>query len=323
MPSASALSPGAAGGNQPGPCPRARNPGQASVPDWRDRGRSGPYGGFRGLSTEIQGLSALLDACCASRLFELSSRAVIAIEGALVRPDIAKLALTSLRSPSTASFTANELPSSLKWQVRGKEPGRTADMTAPPSPSGPVRGFEGPGPQGARTHSGRRPGIEPCIAYALVSYVRLVQEGRAVKSSAQPTLARTQHLPPSGETGPLAAISRASRPGFLCPRGVSPCSAAGRCVAASTDARRTASVPVARFCNRRLARTATDGPCWRRVPAGRARLRRGYVPRLGRAMLVLGLLGGALIATTLLAALPPTAAGRCRWSRSPIRSRPP
>jgi pimeloyl-ACP methyl ester carboxylesterase len=63
------------------------------VPDRRGRGRSGPYGEFHGLSTEIDDLSALLDACGASRLFGLSAGAVIAIEAALVRPDITKLAL--------------------------------------------------------------------------------------------------------------------------------------------------------------------------------------------------------------------------------------
>jgi pimeloyl-ACP methyl ester carboxylesterase len=63
------------------------------VPDRRGRGRSGPYGEFHGIETEIEDLSALLDACGASRLFGLSSGAVIAIEAALVRPDITKLAL--------------------------------------------------------------------------------------------------------------------------------------------------------------------------------------------------------------------------------------
>jgi pimeloyl-ACP methyl ester carboxylesterase len=63
------------------------------VPDRRGRGRSGPYGEFHGLSTEIEDLSALLDACGASRVFGLSAGAVIAIEAALVRPDITKLAL--------------------------------------------------------------------------------------------------------------------------------------------------------------------------------------------------------------------------------------
>jgi pimeloyl-ACP methyl ester carboxylesterase len=63
------------------------------VPDRRGRGRSGPYGEFRGLSTEIEDLSAVLDACGASRLFGLSAGAVIAIEAARLRPDITRLAL--------------------------------------------------------------------------------------------------------------------------------------------------------------------------------------------------------------------------------------
>ena len=63
------------------------------VPDRRGRGRSGPYGDFRGLGTEIEDLSALLDVSGARRLFGLSAGAVIAMEAALVRPDITKLAL--------------------------------------------------------------------------------------------------------------------------------------------------------------------------------------------------------------------------------------
>jgi pimeloyl-ACP methyl ester carboxylesterase len=63
------------------------------VPDRRGRGSSGPYGEFHGLRTEIDDLCALLDASGASRVFGLSSGAVIAIETALVRPDITRLAL--------------------------------------------------------------------------------------------------------------------------------------------------------------------------------------------------------------------------------------
>ncbi len=63
------------------------------VPDRRGRGRSQPYGDFHGLSTEIEDLSALLDGSGASRVFGLSAGAVIAIEMALVRRDITKLAL--------------------------------------------------------------------------------------------------------------------------------------------------------------------------------------------------------------------------------------
>jgi len=63
------------------------------VPDRRGRGRSGPYGEFHGLRSEIEDLSALLDASGAHDVFGLSAGAVIAIETALVRPDITKLAL--------------------------------------------------------------------------------------------------------------------------------------------------------------------------------------------------------------------------------------
>jgi len=63
------------------------------LPDRRGRGRSGPYGDFRGLGTEIEDLSALLDVSGARRLFGLSAGAVIAMEAALVRPDINTLAL--------------------------------------------------------------------------------------------------------------------------------------------------------------------------------------------------------------------------------------
>ena len=52
-----------------------------------------------------------------------------------------------------------------------------------------------------RTHSGRRrPGSPPRTANALVAGVRLEEERRAVKPSAQPTLVRTQHLPPPAKT---------------------------------------------------------------------------------------------------------------------------
>ncbi len=63
------------------------------VPDRRGRGRSGPYGQFCGLRTEIEDLSALLDATGARCVFGLSAGAVIAIETALTRPQVARLAL--------------------------------------------------------------------------------------------------------------------------------------------------------------------------------------------------------------------------------------
>jgi len=63
------------------------------VPDRRGRGRSGPYGDFRGLGSEIEDLSALLEASGAHDVFGLSAGAVIAIETARVRPAISRLAL--------------------------------------------------------------------------------------------------------------------------------------------------------------------------------------------------------------------------------------
>jgi pimeloyl-ACP methyl ester carboxylesterase len=63
------------------------------VPDRRGRGRSGPYGNYCGLRTEIEDLSAVLEASGAHYVFGLSSGAVIAIETALARPDITRLAL--------------------------------------------------------------------------------------------------------------------------------------------------------------------------------------------------------------------------------------
>jgi pimeloyl-ACP methyl ester carboxylesterase len=63
------------------------------VPDRRGRSRSGPYADVHGLSTEIEDLTALLDATGSRRVFGLSAGAVIAIETALSRPQIARLAL--------------------------------------------------------------------------------------------------------------------------------------------------------------------------------------------------------------------------------------
>jgi pimeloyl-ACP methyl ester carboxylesterase len=63
------------------------------VPDRRGRGRSPSYGDFQGLRTEVADLEALLNATGAHYVFGLSSGAVVAIETALVRPDVAKLAL--------------------------------------------------------------------------------------------------------------------------------------------------------------------------------------------------------------------------------------
>jgi pimeloyl-ACP methyl ester carboxylesterase len=108
------------------------------VPDRRGRGRSGPYGEFRGLSTEIEDLSALLDGCGASRVFGLSAGAVIAIEAALVRPDITKLAL--YEPPLTFDGVMHgEWAAQYQRQLAAGKPGAalvtvlkaTADRTSP------------------------------------------------------------------------------------------------------------------------------------------------------------------------------------------------
>lgn len=63
------------------------------VPDRRGRGMSPSYGNYEGLRTEVADLEALLDATGARLVFGLSSGAVVAIETALVRDQITKLAL--------------------------------------------------------------------------------------------------------------------------------------------------------------------------------------------------------------------------------------
>ena len=74
-----------------------------------------------------------------------------------------------------------------------------------------------PGTRRPRTHSGRRgPGNKPRTASTLVSGISLGQERRAVKPSAQPTLVRTQHLPPPAETARgLGIPGFAGRPGLV------------------------------------------------------------------------------------------------------------
>ena len=107
------------------------------VPDRRGRGRSGPHGQFHGLGTEIEDLSALLDVTGARCVFGLSAGAVIAIETALTRPQIARLALyeppLSFNGVQHASWVpryerelqAGKLGSALITVMKG-----TADRTA-------------------------------------------------------------------------------------------------------------------------------------------------------------------------------------------------
>lgn len=108
------------------------------VPDRRGRGRSGPYGKFHGLKTEIEDLSAMLDASEAHNVFGLSAGAVIAIETALVRADIYKLALYEPPLSFNGVRHGEWLPRFERQLAEGK-PGaalatvlkRTADRSSP------------------------------------------------------------------------------------------------------------------------------------------------------------------------------------------------
>jgi hypothetical protein len=87
----------------------------------------------------------------------------------------------------------------------GKPGGRAVSVTAPiPAVRGQV--FSCPwlsGSRGAQTCSGRRR-PEACLAARIRWSARLtrVEGERSVKPSAQPTLVRTQHLPPPAKTAP-------------------------------------------------------------------------------------------------------------------------
>ncbi|MFC6155369.1 alpha/beta fold hydrolase [Kribbella jiaozuonensis] len=64
-----------------------------TVPDRRGRGLSGPHGADYGIDREVEDLQALLKEAGASRVFGLSSGALIGLRTARVSPAIEKLAL--------------------------------------------------------------------------------------------------------------------------------------------------------------------------------------------------------------------------------------
>jgi hypothetical protein len=120
----------------------------------------------------------------------------------------------------------------------GKPGGRAVSVTAPiPTVRGQVFSCPWlPGSRGARTRRGRRR-PEACLAARIRWSARLtwVEGERSVKPSAQPTLVRTQHLPPPAETAPL--LRKRARPAvFFLSRPVSRCVTARRYVAVSTNA---------------------------------------------------------------------------------------
>lgn len=63
------------------------------VPDRRGRGLSGPHGGDFGVGKEVEDLQALITATGASRVFGLSSGALIVLRTALVTPALDRIAL--------------------------------------------------------------------------------------------------------------------------------------------------------------------------------------------------------------------------------------
>jgi pimeloyl-ACP methyl ester carboxylesterase len=63
------------------------------VPDRRGRGLSGPHGDSFGVLREVEDLQALIAATGASRVFGLSSGALVALRAALVTPALERIAL--------------------------------------------------------------------------------------------------------------------------------------------------------------------------------------------------------------------------------------
>ena len=120
---------------------------------------------------------------------------------------------------------------------------RAASVTAPAPPSVarhvPVRGpNELPIALDERTWAAREPASQ-CISTGQRHMTRAEGE-RSVKPSADPTLVRTQHLPPPAKTAPWLR-KRDRRAVFFLSRRVSRRVTVSRCVAVSTDVWRTAS----------------------------------------------------------------------------------
>ena len=93
----------------------------------------------------------------------------------------------------------------LKWAGQGGIPGGTVGVTAPTAPVrglfAPVRGDARNGAHG-RTVDGSSP--QSCLERRMRWSAACTSAGgeRSVKPSAQPTLVRTQHLPPPAKTAP-------------------------------------------------------------------------------------------------------------------------
>jgi hypothetical protein len=125
----------------------------------------------------------------------------------------------------------------------------------------------GAGVMSDRTWAERRRVLVHCWRCMRRSKAALGSEGcQSVKPSAQPTLVRTQHLPPPAERPASWEFSARRAVSSLSQR-VSPCGALDRCVAVSTDAWRTGigarercGGPTALDGRPRTGAATTDGP---------------------------------------------------------------
>jgi len=109
------------------------------VPDRRGRGRSGPYGDFHGLRSEIEDLCALLDITGAHDVFGLSAGAVIALETALVRPVITKLALYEPPLSFDGAVHGEWLPRYERELAQGRPGAALASVLKGTADRGPLR----------------------------------------------------------------------------------------------------------------------------------------------------------------------------------------
>jgi len=89
------------------------------VPDRRGRGLSGPFAADHGIETEVDDLGGLLAETGARNVFGLSAGAIIALQTALVRPEIHRLALYEPPLRFGATDPAGWLPRYEKELAKG------------------------------------------------------------------------------------------------------------------------------------------------------------------------------------------------------------
>ncbi|MFI5695658.1 alpha/beta fold hydrolase [Kribbella sp. NPDC051586] len=93
-----------------------------TVPDRRGRGLSGPHGAGYGIDREVEDLQALLKETGASRVFGLSSGALIGVRTARVTPAIERLALYEPPLSINGSVPVDWLPRYRRELAAGKTP---------------------------------------------------------------------------------------------------------------------------------------------------------------------------------------------------------